>query len=351
MTLPLSGPISFAQINTEIQRPANQYLELTDPVVRRLAGKASGEISISDLYGKSFIFQRQINSLRINQVLSSLFSVEEWTSNVPKEVEVLGGVVIGSTNPNIAALRVGTSLGGTLKLINRGSIQAAGGTTSILTGGNAIQCDSQIFIDNFGEILSGGGNGGTGGQGGNGSFNTEAWDSPIYKIPSKGSGDGYYVLPQDMGGYIQVTYMYGWSQTTVNYGSWAAARGYYNVFGDGYFYGPADQVLNQYNSIRRYRIVGNPTSGGAPGLGGFGRGYGQSNASGNSGSPGGQGAGQGGQGGAGGGWGAPGQHGGTGSSGNVGSGVAGTPGGLAGIAITGYNPSLHKNYGTLLGRL
>ncbi len=52
MTLPASGTISFANINTELGYAPNAVISLNDTAVRNLAGKPSGQISLSDFYGK-----------------------------------------------------------------------------------------------------------------------------------------------------------------------------------------------------------------------------------------------------------------------------------------------------------
>lgn len=53
MTLPVSGAISFAMINVELNRAAGTVMSLHDADVRVLAGKTSGPVSLSDFYGKS----------------------------------------------------------------------------------------------------------------------------------------------------------------------------------------------------------------------------------------------------------------------------------------------------------
>jgi hypothetical protein len=60
MTLPVTGPLSLSQINTEIQRPSTQLLSLNDPDVRILAQKPSGQIAFSDLLGKAWLTQPQV---------------------------------------------------------------------------------------------------------------------------------------------------------------------------------------------------------------------------------------------------------------------------------------------------
>lgn len=54
MTLP-TGPISFSQINQELQRPATQALSLNDGAVRNLASKPGGAIDMGSLQGKSYV--------------------------------------------------------------------------------------------------------------------------------------------------------------------------------------------------------------------------------------------------------------------------------------------------------
>lgn len=53
MTLPSSGPISLAQVNTELGKSSTAPISLNDAAVRSLAGKPSGPISMADLRGKS----------------------------------------------------------------------------------------------------------------------------------------------------------------------------------------------------------------------------------------------------------------------------------------------------------
>lgn len=55
MVLPTTGPLSFGDINVELGRPRGQQLNFNDAAARALAGKPSGQISISDFRGKSAI--------------------------------------------------------------------------------------------------------------------------------------------------------------------------------------------------------------------------------------------------------------------------------------------------------
>jgi hypothetical protein len=54
MTLPVSGPLSFNAINTELGRTATAQLAIDDAGLRTLFGVASGAIDLNTGYGKSF---------------------------------------------------------------------------------------------------------------------------------------------------------------------------------------------------------------------------------------------------------------------------------------------------------
>lgn len=53
MTLPASGTISMAQVNTELSKASNAIISLNDTAVRTLFAKPSGAIAMSDGWGKS----------------------------------------------------------------------------------------------------------------------------------------------------------------------------------------------------------------------------------------------------------------------------------------------------------
>ena len=130
---------------------------------------------------------KYITSNTTNADAQSYFEPTDWTRNVRKRLVINGGVVVGSTNHNLAGLIVTGGVVGAFVLENNGSIQGAGGAAGSANGGNggkggnAIRADAPgsggtISVQNNGSIVAGGGGGGagtkggTGGQGGSGSY-------------------------------------------------------------------------------------------------------------------------------------------------------------------------------------
>lgn len=303
-----------------------------------------------------------------NLNISSLFSAEDWAATWKKKVvNIAAGVVIGSTNPAVAALQTGTGRGGPLEINISGEVQGAGGAANSGNGGPAINLqESNVTINvmSGGAIRGGGGGGGHGGQGGTG-------------------GAGYYVTstPAQDGPYYDNNVYSAILNDVVNQWYWAGSRIYLgsgnpgSVSSGGYTYRPGSPSgyyyyngdgsrIDVYSIYRTYTVNSNVyTSGGAGGAGGnggIGQGYGQSASSGGAGSGGASGGtnagagGTGGTGGTGGGWAQSGSTGSTGSigaSGNNGSGhsgSSGSAGGAAGAAVMGQHATIN-NSGTING--
>jgi len=89
MTLQASGPISFSDVLGEL-RIANpgraSAISLNDSDVRALAGKPSGSISLSDLYGKS-----SFTATGHDATGSGISSTSGGTISVSPYVTVIGG--------------------------------------------------------------------------------------------------------------------------------------------------------------------------------------------------------------------------------------------------------------------
>lgn len=81
------------------------------------------------------------------------------------------GVVIGSTSTATYALNVDTSwnAGDTIKIVNAGTIEGAGGAGGAANfgdgsaGGPALRCQRAVSVDNTGGVIASGGKGGSGG--------------------------------------------------------------------------------------------------------------------------------------------------------------------------------------------
>lgn len=262
-----------------------------------------------------------ITSTEENLNLETLFGSSRYQSSIRKRVVIEEGVTVGATSTANYALNMPSGFGGRLVLVNKGSIQGAGGAAGGGTGGDAIFAGApNILIDNRGSIYSGGGGGGTGGTGGTG-------------------GGGSY------------TYGYGCSYSCcINY-----------LMIGGINYGCIQQGTCSTTCYATAYTSGG--GGGSGGSGGRGRGYDGALATGLaglSGSGGGTNAGSGGTGGTGGSggdWGTSGESGLSGligANGNNGSGIAGLlgiSGGLAGYYIVNNSNITWISNGTRAGRV
>ena len=96
MSLPISGVISFRDINVELGKAANSPISLNDTDVRSLAGKSTGIISIRDFHGKSLYIP----------------GLQEWSTPgshsfiVPNGVSSIVGVSVGGGSGGVGFVRI-----------------------------------------------------------------------------------------------------------------------------------------------------------------------------------------------------------------------------------------------------
>ena len=176
MTLPASGPISMADVNTELQLSSTATISLNDTNVRTLFGVPSGAISMSDGYGKEYMKSLTIASNQTNLDLRTYALANGWSTSQLLQVTINSGVYLLASSTSASALTVSGSFPSGVRLINNGVIVGyggAGGAGSInsngvpgAAGGTGMSISSAISITNNNTVAGGGGGGG-GGAGSN----------------------------------------------------------------------------------------------------------------------------------------------------------------------------------------
>lgn len=206
MTLPLSGQIRLSQVNTELGLSSTAQINMGSAAVRTLFGVPSGQIKMSDGYGKSAEFI--ISSDQTNFDLRSWLVSQGWNQSDKPVVRVASGVYVYSTDTSVAGMTITGSFPKGIELINDGFIIGKGGDAgSFITpvsdfaakpGGPAINLGTNVTIRNNSYIAGGGGGGGTGlsseyngnsGGGGGAGGGTGGRSSPT-AAGSQGGGPG-----------------------------------------------------------------------------------------------------------------------------------------------------------------
>ena len=180
MTLPASGPISFNDINVELGVSGTTQASMGQTSFRTLAGVASGQISMSNFYGKSNAFAFTISSNQTNANLRTLAVNAGWNQSTKVIATVGSGVYISSNSTGTPALTVNGSFPGGVELVNSGTIVGMGGaggagSTYLIpqgnqpgspgySGGTALSVSVAVTITNNGTVAGGGGGGGGGGE-------------------------------------------------------------------------------------------------------------------------------------------------------------------------------------------
>lgn len=179
MALPSSGAISLNDVNVELGNTATAQISMNDAVVRTLFQVASGEISMSDGYGKANAFSTTITTNQVDLDLRAYAVTAGWNESSSLEVTIDTGVVCSASTTSAYGVTISGSFPGGVTLINNGYILGRGGNggsgyvgyIAASPGGNgggggpALSVSSSVTIDNTSGTIGGGGGGGSAGGG------------------------------------------------------------------------------------------------------------------------------------------------------------------------------------------
>ncbi|MGL4948329.1 MAG: hypothetical protein ACRC42_03000 [Mycoplasma sp.] len=92
MALPSSGTITMSQINAEIGRAPAASVNLNDSVIRTLAGRTSGSISMSHLHGKRYGSRDHLTGWATSELQQAATwdsgVVDVWWNNIPRSLNI-----------------------------------------------------------------------------------------------------------------------------------------------------------------------------------------------------------------------------------------------------------------------
>lgn len=159
MALPSSGQISLNDVNVELGNSGTAQIDMNSSAVRDLFDIASGEIEMSDGYGKSSetVISSSVQEMTVSSYISS-----------GGTLRISSGVYIWSDSTSTAGMIINIPC----TVINEGYIMGKGGAGGNTggAGGPAINVTSTgvTITNNSGAFIAGGGGGGGGSQGLNG---------------------------------------------------------------------------------------------------------------------------------------------------------------------------------------
>jgi len=199
MPLPSSGQISLNQVNVELGLSGTAQIGLGDSAVRTLFDVASGQITMSNGYGKANVFTLTFSSHTANPDINALATAAGWDGSTELVVQVNSGVYVYSTDTNTNYFGLHANVPCTIN--NYGNIigQGGNGGGSFQPGAQALKISSSgvTVINHSGAYIAGGGGGGNGSFGGGGAGGgTGGYSSSNGGAAGASGSDGTY----DVGG-------------------------------------------------------------------------------------------------------------------------------------------------------
>lgn len=202
MALQTTGAIKLSHVNVELTLASNTLISIGGTESRLLSGISSGAASMSNFYGRSYIFYGTISTNQKELNLATWAAANGWTGEFPAVITINAGVYIWSDNTAVAALTTGVFPRG-LTIINNGYIMGRGGNgglgnsgpaSSGFEGGPAISLGSSVTLSMAGTTsYIGGGGGGGGGNawgGGGGGAGGGPGGSSFYSGTQTGGAGG-----------------------------------------------------------------------------------------------------------------------------------------------------------------
>lgn len=169
MALQSSGEISLGNVNTELGVGATATIAMNDAAPRGLAGISSGQISMSDFYGKASVkYVTAGPGVSFNVDVRTALLVAGWDQTQAAVYTIPSTSYLTSSATSSPGLAISGSFPKGLTIINNGYILGRGGTGGYKAVGNqggvglAYVGPSSVTVYNYGLIAGGGGGGGGG---------------------------------------------------------------------------------------------------------------------------------------------------------------------------------------------